>query len=166
MKATQGHTSIINFITTPSWMFKLKEPIPYPANPNEFSWGYGYGGKELRDSTMNELTGYFTRIVSWYTNGGFTDELGRYHYSGHHYKIPYWEVFNEPDAERGHSPESYTKQYDAIVTAIRKVSPDTKFVSMGSGSSQSDFLEMNTESNSSQKFSFVLVDKKKTIRQK
>ena len=50
--------------------------------------------------------------------------------SGHHYKIDYWEVFNEPDLEHGFDPQTYTKLYDAVVEAIHKVSPETKFVGM------------------------------------
>jgi hypothetical protein len=42
--------------------------------------------------------------------------------------VDYWEVFNEPDLEHGFSAETYTKLYDAVVEAIHKVSPQTKFV--------------------------------------
>ena len=71
---------------------------------------------------------YYARLLSWYTKGGFTDELGKRHESGHHYSIPYWEVLNEPDLERNWSPEAYTRLYDAVVTAMRAVEPQTKFV--------------------------------------
>lgn len=30
--------------------------------------------------------------VAWYTRGGFTDEYGVFHKSGHAFDIPYWEV--------------------------------------------------------------------------
>ena len=60
--------------------------------------------------------------------GGFTDELGKRHESGHHYEVPYWEVLNEPDLERNLSPETYTRLYDAVVKAMRAVRPETKFV--------------------------------------
>jgi len=111
-------------------MFKTEQRVPYPADPNEVGWGYG-GGTELRDTTLQELAGYYSRLVSWYTNGGFTDERGKVHTSGYHYEIPYWEVLNEPDLEHSTTPQAYTKRYDAIVTAIRKVSPKTKFVGLG-----------------------------------
>jgi hypothetical protein len=131
MKAANGHPFVLNFSTIPQWMFNADKPMPYPANPNDFSWPYGFGGGTvLRDTTMRELSDYFARIISWYHRGGFTDESGTYHKSGHDYTIPYWEVFNEPDGEHQHTPESYTKRYDAIVTAIKKVSPKTKFVGM------------------------------------
>jgi len=128
--ATKGHSTIMNFSTIPQWMFKTEQRVAYPADPNEVGWGYG-GGTELRDTTLQELAGYYSRLVSWYTKGGFTDERGKVHTSGYHYEIPYWEVLNEPDLEHNMTPEAYTKRYDAIVTAIRKVSPNTKFVGLG-----------------------------------
>jgi hypothetical protein len=77
---------------------------------------------------MKELGDYYARLVSWYMNGGFTDELGKRHDSPHRYKIDYWEVFNEPDLEHNMTPEQYTARYDAVVAAVRKVAPGMKFV--------------------------------------
>jgi len=37
-------------------------------------------------------------------------------------------VFNEPDLEHGFSAETYTRLYDAVVEAIHKVSPQTRFI--------------------------------------
>lgn len=128
--ATRGHSVILNFSTIPQWMFRTEKPVPYPADPNKVDWGYGGIGFELRDSSMKELTGYYTKLVSWYTKGGFTDELGKYHKSGYYYDIPYWEVLNEVEFEHYMSPRYYTKIYDAIVTAIHKISPQTKFIGM------------------------------------
>lgn len=129
LNATKGHSVIMNFSTTPQWMWKTKDPVDYPKDPNEVCWSYG-GGTELRDTTFKELTDYYVRIISWYTRGGFTDELGKFHRSGYNYEIPYWEVLNEPDLEHNISPEVYTKLYDAIVAAIKSISPNTKFVGM------------------------------------
>ena len=61
-------------------------------------------------------------------NGGFTDENGVRHESGYHYKFPVWEVLNEVESEHSMTPEQYTKRYDAIVEAIHRVSPETKFM--------------------------------------
>ncbi len=108
-------------------MWKTGRKVNYPEDPYQTGWDYNQG-TELRDTTMKELAGYYARLISWYTKGGFTDELGQYHKSGHFYKIPYWEVLNEPDLEHNISPQRYTKMYDAIVTEMRKVSPDTKFI--------------------------------------
>jgi hypothetical protein len=125
--ALAGHPVVLNFTTIPEWMFKTEKPVAVPADPTKFDWDYEQG-KELRDPTFREVADYFARVVAWYVNGGFTDELGKRHESGHHHKVDYWEVFNEPDIEHGFSVETYTKLYDAIVEAIHKVSPQTKFV--------------------------------------
>jgi hypothetical protein len=68
--------------------------------------------------------------VSWFTQGGFTDENGKRHDSGYHYSFPIWEVLNEIDFEHNTTPEDYTKRYDAIVQGIRKVNPNTQFMGL------------------------------------
>jgi hypothetical protein len=127
LNATKGHTVILNFSTIPQWMFKTAEPVKYPADPDEVAWNYTQG-TELRDPSGKELGDYYARLVSWYANGGFTDEFGKRHESGHHFKIAYWEVLNEPDFEHQTTPEQYTARYDAIVAAVRAVAPEIKFV--------------------------------------
>jgi len=129
LNATAGHPVILNFSTIPAWMFKTPEPVPYPEDPDQPVWKYTQG-TELRDPSMRELGDYYARLVSWYTRGGFKDELGKKHKSGHHFKIDYWEVFNEPDFEHNMTPEQYTERYDAVVAAIRKVAPRMKFVGL------------------------------------
>jgi hypothetical protein len=110
-------------------MFKTDKPVPYPTDPNEITWSYEQG-TELRDPSLKELGDYYARLVSWYTQGGFTDEYGKRHESGHHFSLPYWEVLNEIELEHFTTPEQYTARYDAIVSAVRKVAPQTKFVGM------------------------------------
>ncbi len=129
MEATRGHSVVMNFSTIPVWMFKTEQAVEYPDDPNQVFWPYNQG-YQLRDPTFKEVSDYFVRLFSWYTKGGFTDELGKYHKSGHFYKIPYWEVLNEPDLEHNISPQLYTKIYDAVVTAMKKIAPDTKFIGM------------------------------------
>jgi hypothetical protein len=129
LAATEGHSTIMNFSTIPSWMFKTDKPVEYPADPNQVFWNYTQG-TELRDASGKELGDYYGRLVSWYTKGGFTDENGKRHESGYHYTFPYWEVLNEVEAEHSTTPENYTKRYDFIVEGIRKVSPQTKFMGM------------------------------------
>jgi len=129
MNALEGHPVVLNFTTIPAWMFKQTEPLRYPTDPTQVCWDCARG-KELRDPTYREVADYFARVVSWHVKGGFTDELGKWHASAHHYKIDYWEVLNEPDLEHGFSPQVYTGIYDAVVEAIHKVSPETKFVGM------------------------------------
>ncbi|HEV7621743.1 MAG TPA: glycosyl hydrolase family 39 [Flavisolibacter sp.] len=127
MNATAGHPVVINFSTTPAWLWKTDSLVAYPDDPYQLTWSYNQG-KTLKDTTMKELTGYYSRLFSWYTKGGFTDELGKFHKSDHHYKIQYWEVLNEPDLEHNISPRLYTKMYDAIAGALKKISPETKFI--------------------------------------
>jgi hypothetical protein len=127
--ATKGHPTILNFSTIPQWMFTTQTPVTYPANPEQPTWDYTQG-TELRDPSMKELSGYYARLVSWYTQGGFTDENGQVHTSGYHYSIPYWEIFNEIEGEHHMTPQQYTARYDAVVQAIHAVSPETKFVGL------------------------------------
>lgn len=129
MKATEGHTVILNFSTIPAWMYKTDKPVTYPEDPNQVFWDYTQG-TELRDPTMKESAEYFARLLSWYTQGGFTDEYGKRQESGHHYKVAYWEVLNEIEFEHKWTPEQYTKFYDAVTAAMRKVDPQIKFVGL------------------------------------
>jgi len=129
MGAVAGHSVIMNFSVIPQWMFKTPQPAAYPADPNQVTWDYQQG-TQFRDPSLQELADYYARLVSWYTEGGFTDENGRRHASGHHYKIDSWEVLNEINGEHRMSPQTYTRVYDAIVGAIRKVAPRMKFVGL------------------------------------
>jgi hypothetical protein len=131
MRVLAGHPIILSFSTIPEWMFKTPKPVAIPDNPDEIMSTTAYEqGTELRDPTCHEVAEYFARIASWYADGGFTDELGKWHPSGHHYKIDYWEVLNEPDVEHAFTPQQYTKLYDAVVEAMRKVLPHTKFIGL------------------------------------
>jgi len=130
MKATAGHSVILNFSTIPQWMFKTPNPVAYPADPDQVVWNYEQG-TELRDPSMKEVADYYQRLANWYIKGGFTDEYGKRHVSGHHYKIEYWEVLNEMEHQM--SPVFYTRLYDAIVAAVRKVDPNMKFVGLALG---------------------------------
>ncbi|HVX51857.1 MAG TPA: hypothetical protein VHB48_16970, partial [Chitinophagaceae bacterium] len=129
LEAQKGHSVILNFSTMPAWFFKTGKPVTYPDDPDQVVWDYTQGS-ELKDTTAGQIADYYARLLSWYTKGGFTDELGKYHSSGYHYDIPYWEVFNEIDFEHAPSPALYCREYDAIVTAMKKVSPATKFVGL------------------------------------
>jgi len=129
LEATAAHSIILNFSTTPQWMWLTPKPVTYPSDANEATWTYTQG-TELRDPTGKELGDYYGRLVSWYMNGGFTDEYGVRHESGHFFEIPYWEVLNEPDFEHKMTPEQYTLCYDSIVSGIKAVAPHMKFVGL------------------------------------
>jgi hypothetical protein len=129
LEATKDHPVMFNFSTIPPWMFKTEQPVSYPEDPDQPTWFYQQGS-ELRDATLKELGDYYARLVAWYTQGGFVDEYGERHESGHHYPIAYWEILNEVDFEHDTTAEQYTARYDAIVSAIRGVAPWMKFVGM------------------------------------
>ena len=84
----------------------------------------------MRDESLGELKDYYKRIYQWYAQGGFFDEHEEWHSSPYHFDIPIWEVLNEVEFEHKMTPEQYTERYDAIVAAIHKVSPETKFMGM------------------------------------
>lgn len=109
LKANGGRPFVMNFSTPPAWA-----------------------------KSDREMADYYERFVRWYVQGGFTDAAGQRHASGHHIAFPYWEVLNEPDFEAGVTPAGYTARYDAIVEAVHKVSPDTRFVGLALASTVSD----------------------------
>jgi len=127
VKASYGRPVVWSFSTIPQWMFTTPQPIAYPENPNQVDWDYTQGA-QLHN--VQELADYYGRLASWYMQGGFTDELGKYHASGHHYDMRYWEIFNEIDSEHEPTPQQYVERYDAIVEAVRKVTPEMKFVGL------------------------------------
>ncbi len=137
INATAGHSVMLNFSTIPEWMFETPREVNYPHDPDQVTWDYTQGG-DLRDPSMKELVDYYTRLVSWYTLGEFTDEYGVRHVSDHHYKIDYWEVFNEPDLEHTPTPRQYTERYDAVVEVLHRIAPQMKFAALAlAGPSQS-----------------------------
>lgn len=121
MNAMEGRSVVMNYQAIPEWMFVT----PRPERPGREP------GSLFRDPSVKELGEYFARIVSWYTKGGFTDELGKYHHSGHKYNIGIWEIMNEPDHETiAMTKELYTALYDAVAWEIMKVAPDMKFMGL------------------------------------
>ncbi len=137
LAATEGHPTVMNFSTIPTWLFKTGKPATYPSDPNQVTWDYTQG-TELADPTGKQLGDYYNRLVSWYVNGGFTDENGKKHSSGYHFSFPVWEVLNEPEYEHAMTPEQYTERYDAIVDGIRRASPKTQFMGMALAAPRDD----------------------------
>ena len=129
LESTKSHSVILNFSTIPQWMYRTEKRVEYPADPNKVTWDYEQG-TELRDQSMKEVADYYARLLAWYTQGGFSDEAGKFHRSGYHYSVPYWEVLNEVDFEHHMDAETYTRLYDEIVIAMKKVQPDMKFVGL------------------------------------
>lgn len=129
MAAAEGRPVVANFATIPAWMFDTAEPVAVADDPDEIHWDYEQPA-ELRDQTMAEVADYFYRVASWYIAGGFTDEHGVRHESGHRYRFAYWEVLCEPDLNHRMAPETYTRLYDAVVERLRPLDPEMKFVGL------------------------------------
>src|SRR6185312_5709359 len=128
LRAVDGHEYLVNLPVVPDWMY-----APDPAIAKDPR------GPIARVFTRRRLTvgpqrvgDYYARIVSWLEKGGFTDEFGKWHASGHHFRIPFWEVLNETDMS-GMPVREYTSLYDATVTAVRKVDPGMKFFGLVMG---------------------------------
>jgi hypothetical protein len=118
----------INMGTIPRWMFDVPTlELPTEAGASFYKYTEGTKGSLLKDPTGKQFANYQARIYQWYTRGGFTDELGKFHKSGHHYKIEFWDVCNEPDFENAITVEQYTKIYDAVTEAIHKIDPNVQF---------------------------------------
>lgn len=125
MKATAGHPVVFQAGTTPSWMLTTPTPNRYPGDPQAIDWTYSRDGK-VGPSSAELLAAYQARMAGWYIKGGFKDELGVWHSSGHAYNFEYWEPLNEEDQR--FSPEDLTALYDASVASVRKVAPNMKFM--------------------------------------
>jgi len=82
---------------------------------------------------LDLLVGYYQRLLGWIIKGSFVDEEGVTHRNlGQTYDLTHWEVFNEPEGCHGLDVQSYTKQFDAIVTGVRKtVDPERKIKWVG-----------------------------------
>ncbi|WP_069385773.1 hypothetical protein [Cellulosimicrobium cellulans] len=127
--AAEGRPIVANFATIPHWMFVGGDQVEVDDDPTANEWGYEVG-TELRDPTGAEVADYFFRLASWYIAGGFTDENGVRHESGHRYRFAWWEVLCEPDLNRRLSPQTYTKIYDAVVERLRTLDPQMRFVGL------------------------------------
>ena len=137
--AAQGRPIVLN-MPLPGWLFKGWRHR-YPQDPSEIDWRYESGpdiSSEFRDPTFAQTAEYFQRLAQWYIRGGFEDELGRKHISGHHLKIDYWEVLNEEEEGTGHNiePPAATALYDAVVTKLRQVDPTMKFSALALADAQ------------------------------
>jgi hypothetical protein len=96
---------------------------------------------------------YFSRIVSYFTKGSFTDEYGVTHGGGHHFNFTLWEVLNEPNYyahyQQPPSPiATYTKIYDGVTSVLHRDHPQLTFAAMCWGGTQvSDFQYFFDRSN-------------------
>eukprot|EP01052_Picozoa_sp_SAG31_P017321 SAG31_NODE_1180_length_9525_cov_4.989497_6_plen_415_part_00 len=91
-----------------NWFFKPGKYMSIFADPS--------GSREGR---------WFSNILDWYCRGGFTDERGAYHHSGHNYTFGYLELLNEMDLLAG---ENYIRWYDGVVAVVKARHPTIKFI--------------------------------------
>jgi Glycosyl hydrolases family 39 len=125
VKAVEGHPFVVNLEMTPEWMYA---PVASVADDPRGPLARVFAKRRMT-ATPEQFGEYYARALSWWEKGGLTDEFGKWHESGHHFKIPYWEVLNERNMA-GVTPAEYTVLYDATVEAVRKVDPDIKFVGL------------------------------------
>ena len=126
MNASKGHDAVVNFAAPPDW---YSDPCPNP--PTCTNAGY-------LDPTGISAGKYFSRLISWYTKGGFVDDQGRRHTSNHSFAWKFWEVLNEVDTGSSgihcqswnnsvtslQCAQRYTKIFDGIVTVLKADHPE------------------------------------------
>ena len=115
-------TVMPNFSTMPQWLWLdsagKNNRVPYPDQADRCVWNYEQG-QQLVDGSGTQAGDYYGRLFAWYTQGGFVDEYGSEHVSGHEFDFQWWEVLNEIEGEHGMNASTYTALYDAIVNGIR-----------------------------------------------
>lgn len=106
----------------------------------------GAANSSLRDPSGVTLGKYLARVLDWYQKGGFTDEDGVYHHSGHNLTFGYIEILNEWDANAHLAHPDWTSEpgilanirryisiYDGATRVIRRHHPRIKFLGACSG---------------------------------
>ena len=124
-------------------LLNLQRAVTYPETtilqlrfPPPWVWSLAGTGGGL--TQVGKLLGeHYADILDWYANGGFVDEYGHYHYSGHfNITFGYLEILNEIDGNAqiygGRSPLNATRRYiqlyDQVSTIVRARHPKQKFV--------------------------------------
>ena len=125
------HDTILFVGPLPPWFYYQTESMQQECQAEDPAACTG----PLVDPTGKAAGGYYSRIVSYFTNGGFTDELGTVHTGGHHFKFRFWEVLNEPDLYKHYQqPPStiatYTAIYDGITSVLHTDHPALQFAAM------------------------------------
>ena len=159
-----GYTTSWNFSAMDVKVLRFQESVVDPASTvlqvtgnNPEPWWFNYTAAGDGAPTNDEHIGhYFSRVLDWYGKGGFTDELGVFHHSGHNVTFGYLEVLNEVDFNRHiyfsnetgapgstcapHATEAecaaglvanvrrYIALYDAVVRVVHQNHPHIKFV--------------------------------------
>lgn len=110
---------IPSFSTQPTWMYDSSSYAwqEDPAVP----W-YGYDTGVAPAANLTVLGDYYGRLVSYFVRGGFEDEYGVAYMrpAGPVGSMPLLEIFNEVDYEHAHTAVSYTLDFDAVVSGVRR----------------------------------------------
>lgn len=109
-------TFFLDVRTAPPWMFDANGQLP--------------------DAEFSAFATYMARLVGWYNKGGFTDDKGKFHASGHTGWVHVWEIWNEPKsgwdipgnvknraAAPWMTPDRYANLYDVTEAAMKAVDP-------------------------------------------
>lgn len=135
-EATKDRKPIMSFSTTPNWLWTQAGGSPvhyYPDDYRVVDWNYNTGN-ELVDPTCTAIGQYFGRLISWFTQGGFTDEYGEFHRSPHKIDPASFmiEILNEPEGEHSIDPQLYICIYDAAQKWVREMAdPEHKIEFVG-----------------------------------
>jgi hypothetical protein len=155
-RATAGHEASWLWSTIPHWMFK--DGAEQRISPDTWRPQFSYtncpeSGSELHDPTCTEVADYLGRLYSWYALGGFVDELGVTHHSGHHYNLTYMAVLNEPNNEHcwgGKNSSRYFTCYAAISSKLKALNPAIQLAAPEMGAIETffdEFLEFAKRKN-------------------
>jgi hypothetical protein len=115
MNTTAGHPVVFQAGTIPSWCSPRLLPTVTRGSPSDWLDPF-----ERRDGGPVER-GATRRMAGWFIKGGFKDESGVWHPSGHAYNFEYWDPLNEEDQR--FSPEDLTALYDASVASSGRSLP-------------------------------------------
>ena len=130
----QDGFKIPNFSTQPAWMFDDADTWSYVDDPNANDNAYAsQGTSNGSEDSKRLISDYYRRLVQYYTAGGFFDEFGEYvkrRSKTGNLDIRMWEIFNEPESEHSHTPESYTAEYDAVAAALVEEIPGIQLVGL------------------------------------
>ena len=94
-------------------------------SPPWWFWAPGADHRDFAEPTGVREGNYFSKVLDWYQKGGFTDELGVYHHSGHNFSWGFLEVLNEMDYIAG---PKYIRWYDGVTKIVKANHPDIKFI--------------------------------------
>jgi len=119
-------TVVINYSTAPTYLYdvpphgKYRTPVPDSLYDTDLDYQQGWC-VPLMDPSCVEFGQYYGRLLAHLTQGGHTDQYGRFAPSRFRYNISHYEMLNE--LEHHMSAQSYTQRYDAMWAQMTKAAP-------------------------------------------